>query len=48
MVFFAVCMFLAVRLFSSDKILTAKLPFGKKKSAGKKSAFAALGKKSGR
>ena len=47
-VFFAVCMFLAVRLFSSDKILTAKLQFGKKKSAGKKPAFAALGKKSGR
>ncbi|WP_059003084.1 ABC transporter permease [Bittarella massiliensis (ex Durand et al. 2017)] len=47
-VFFAVCMFLAVRLFSSDKILTAKLQFGKKKSAGKKPAFTALGKKSGR
>ena len=47
-VFFAVCMFLAVRLFSSDKILTAKLQFGKKKSAGRKPAFAALGKRSDR
>ena len=44
-VFFAVCMFLAVRLFSTDKILTAKLSFGGKKRAGKKAAL--FGKKAG-
>jgi ABC-2 type transport system permease protein len=31
LIFFAVCMFFAVRLFKSDKILTASLNFSKKK-----------------
>ena len=40
-VFFAVCLFLALRLFNSDKILTISLNFGQKSRYKKKSSTSA-------
>ena len=44
LVFFIICMVLAVKLFSSDKILTLKINFGKKRAVSGKKRTGLLGK----
>ena len=44
LVFFIICMVLAVKLFSSDKILTLKINFGKKRAVAGKKRTGLLGK----